>query len=219
MKQLERAIELKPEDPTINDHLGDAYWRIGRKLEAHFQWAHARDMKPDPEELTKIESKLKSGLARRAIVAGQGAEKGRRRRLTRPRVTTPLTEKAPAKINLTLRVVGRRADGYHELESLVVFAGVADTLSLQPDTDDGLAITGRYAAACGPDADNLVLKAERALRASVGRPQGRPFPAGEEPSGRCRHRRRLGRCRGGAAALGARQRHAGGPSGARRRRA
>ncbi|MGA7972746.1 MAG: 4-(cytidine 5'-diphospho)-2-C-methyl-D-erythritol kinase, partial [Pseudolabrys sp.] len=47
-------------------------------------------------------------------------------------MTAPLTEKAPAKINLTLRVVGRRADGYHELESLVVFAGVADTLSLEP---------------------------------------------------------------------------------------
>jgi tetratricopeptide (TPR) repeat protein len=61
-KQLERAIELKPEDPTINDHLGDAYWRIGRKLEASFQWAHARDLKADPEELPKIEAKLKNGL-------------------------------------------------------------------------------------------------------------------------------------------------------------
>ncbi len=82
-------------------------------------------------------------------------------------MTTPLSEKAPAKINLTLRIVGRRGDGYHELESLVVFAGVADTLSLQPGADTGLAITGRNAAACGPDPDNLVLKAERALRASV----------------------------------------------------
>ena len=62
VKQLERAIELKPEDPTINDHLGDAYWRIGRTLEARFQWAHARDLKPDPEDLPKIEQKLKSGL-------------------------------------------------------------------------------------------------------------------------------------------------------------
>jgi len=46
VKHLERAIDLKPEDPTINDHLGDAYWRIGRTLEAKFQWAHARDLKP-----------------------------------------------------------------------------------------------------------------------------------------------------------------------------
>ncbi|MEJ2376299.1 MAG: tetratricopeptide repeat protein [Pseudolabrys sp.] len=62
VKQLERAIELKPEDPTINDHLGDAYWRVGRTLEARFQWEHARAFKPDPEELAKIEAKLKHGL-------------------------------------------------------------------------------------------------------------------------------------------------------------
>ncbi len=46
MKNLERAIDLKPEDPTINDHLGDAYWRVGRTLEAKFQWARARDLSP-----------------------------------------------------------------------------------------------------------------------------------------------------------------------------
>lgn len=62
VKHLERAIELKPEDPTINDHLGDAYWRVGRVLEARFQWAHARDLKADAEELPKIEAKLRDGL-------------------------------------------------------------------------------------------------------------------------------------------------------------
>jgi tetratricopeptide (TPR) repeat protein len=62
VKNLERAIDLKPEDPTINDHLGDAYWRVGRTLEAKFQWAHARDLKPEPEELPKIEAKINSGL-------------------------------------------------------------------------------------------------------------------------------------------------------------
>jgi len=90
-------------------------------------------------------------------------------------VTTPLTEKAPAKINLTLRVVGRRADGYHELDSLVVFAGVADTVTLEPAAETTLAIDGPNATACGPDADNLVLKAERALRADVGRLRGGHF--------------------------------------------
>ena len=45
-------------------------------------------------------------------------------------MSATLLEKAPAKINLTLRVLGRRADGYHELESLVAFADVADTLTL-----------------------------------------------------------------------------------------
>jgi tetratricopeptide (TPR) repeat protein len=62
VKDLERAIELKPEDPTINDHLGDAYWRVGRVLEARFQWSHAKDAKPDPEDLPKIEEKLRVGL-------------------------------------------------------------------------------------------------------------------------------------------------------------
>ena len=62
VKQLERAVELKPEDPTINDHLGDAYWRVERMLEARFQWSHARDLKPEPDDLLKIEAKLKSGL-------------------------------------------------------------------------------------------------------------------------------------------------------------
>jgi len=62
VRNLERAVELKPADPTIADHLGDAYWRVGRKLEARFQWQHAKDNKPEPENLTKIEAKLKDGL-------------------------------------------------------------------------------------------------------------------------------------------------------------
>ena len=62
VKNLERAVLLKPDDPTINDHLGDAYWRVGRTLEAHFQWAQAKDFKPDPDELATIEKKLKDGL-------------------------------------------------------------------------------------------------------------------------------------------------------------
>lgn len=59
---LERAIELKPEDPVINDHLGDIYWKVGRELEARFQWRHARDNSPEPDDLVKIEEKLKNGL-------------------------------------------------------------------------------------------------------------------------------------------------------------
>ena len=82
-------------------------------------------------------------------------------------MTAPLVEKAPAKINLTLRVLGRRADGYHLLESLVVFADVADTLSLQPGGDAALAISGAFAAACGTVDGNLVLKAFASLRERV----------------------------------------------------
>ena len=62
VRDLERAISLKPSDPTINDHLGDAYWRVGRKLEAQFQWNHARDLGPEPEDLAKILDKIKNGL-------------------------------------------------------------------------------------------------------------------------------------------------------------
>ncbi|WP_246153898.1 tetratricopeptide repeat protein [Methylobacterium oryzihabitans] len=62
VRELEKAIELKPGDPTINDHLGDAYWRAGRRLEGKFQWQHAKDLNPEPEDLAKIEAKLKDGL-------------------------------------------------------------------------------------------------------------------------------------------------------------
>ncbi len=62
VKELERAIGLKPGDPTINDHLGDAYWRTGHKQEAQFQWNHARDLKPDAEDLPGILEKIAHGL-------------------------------------------------------------------------------------------------------------------------------------------------------------
>ncbi|WP_128560963.1 tetratricopeptide repeat protein [Methylobacterium crusticola] len=62
VRELEKAIELKPGDPTINDHLGDAYWRSGRRLEGKFQWQHAKDLNPEPDDLAKIEAKLKDGL-------------------------------------------------------------------------------------------------------------------------------------------------------------
>ena len=59
---IERAVELLPADPIIAEHLGDAYWRVGRKLEAKFQWQHARDNKPSPEDLKRIEDKIKNGM-------------------------------------------------------------------------------------------------------------------------------------------------------------
>ena len=55
-----------------------------------------------------------------------------------------LRTRAPAKINLTLHVVRRRPDGYHDLESLVAFAGVADILELVPDEPLGLAVRGSH---------------------------------------------------------------------------
>jgi 4-diphosphocytidyl-2-C-methyl-D-erythritol kinase len=79
----------------------------------------------------------------------------------------PFVENAPAKVNLTLRVLGRRADGYHELESLVAFAEVGDRLSFAPGAELVLTVHGPNAAQAGEGADNLVLKAARALAARV----------------------------------------------------
>ena len=78
-------------------------------------------------------------------------------------------EKAPAKVNLTLRVIGRRADGYHEIESLVAFADVGDALTFSPGGALSLRVAGPTAAAAGQIADNLVLKAARDLAERVDR--------------------------------------------------
>ncbi len=78
-----------------------------------------------------------------------------------------LVELAPAKVNLTLAVLGRRADGYHLLDSLVVFAGIADRLTLAPGPELTLTVRGATAGRAGPLDDNLVLKAARALAAQV----------------------------------------------------
>jgi 4-diphosphocytidyl-2-C-methyl-D-erythritol kinase len=72
-----------------------------------------------------------------------------------------LTTRAPAKINLTLHVLGRRSDGYHELESLVAFTGSGDLLSLTPDAKLSLNVSGPTAVSVGADSDNLVLRAAR----------------------------------------------------------
>ncbi|MBR0904091.1 4-(cytidine 5'-diphospho)-2-C-methyl-D-erythritol kinase [Bradyrhizobium liaoningense] len=78
-----------------------------------------------------------------------------------------LIEEGRAKVNLSLRVVGRRADGYHDLESVVAFADCADRLTLEPGGELKLTTTGPLAAACGDTADNLVIKAARLLAEAV----------------------------------------------------
>jgi 4-diphosphocytidyl-2-C-methyl-D-erythritol kinase len=70
---------------------------------------------------------------------------------------------APAKVNLTLHVLGRRPDGYHEIESLVAFAAVGDRLTFAPGDTLALDVSGPTAVAAGASGDNLVLKAARAL--------------------------------------------------------
>jgi 4-diphosphocytidyl-2-C-methyl-D-erythritol kinase len=74
-----------------------------------------------------------------------------------------LIEEGRAKVNLTLRVIGRRVDGYHELESMVAFADCADRLTLTPGSSLDLKMSGPLAEACGETSDNLVLKAAHLL--------------------------------------------------------
>jgi 4-diphosphocytidyl-2-C-methyl-D-erythritol kinase len=83
-------------------------------------------------------------------------------------VTDRNAEAAWAKVNLTLQVTGRRGDGYHELESLVVFAGVGDSLKIEPADSLSLAVEGPFAAKLLGEPDNLVLRAARALAACAG---------------------------------------------------
>jgi 4-diphosphocytidyl-2-C-methyl-D-erythritol kinase len=80
----------------------------------------------------------------------------------------PLSDRAPAKVNLTLRVLGKRADGFHDLDSLVVFARLADRVTLTPGDALGLDVDGPTAGAAGDVSDNLVLRAARALAGRVG---------------------------------------------------
>jgi len=81
----------------------------------------------------------------------------------------PIRIAAPAKINLYLHVVGRRADGYHELDSLVAFADIADTVTVLPAAGLSLAIDGPFAAALADATeDNLVLRAARLLAERCG---------------------------------------------------
>lgn len=89
----------------------------------------------------------------------------------------PLTTRARAKVNLTLRVLSRRADGYHELESLVAFAGVGDALSLEPGPELALTIGGPRGDGLPADDGNLILRAARALASEI-TDEARPLRSG-----------------------------------------
>ena len=79
-----------------------------------------------------------------------------------------IRELARAKVNLDLLVTGRRADGYHELDSLVAFADIGDELILEPSPELTLELTGPFAAGLGTGEDNLVLRAAQELAAAAG---------------------------------------------------
>jgi 4-diphosphocytidyl-2-C-methyl-D-erythritol kinase len=84
-------------------------------------------------------------------------------------VPAVLAALAPAKVNLTLHVLGRRADGYHDLESLVAFAPFGDRLTLRPGPAPALTVSGPTAEQAGALGDNLVLRSARALAERIPR--------------------------------------------------
>jgi Flp pilus assembly protein TadD len=73
VEKLEAAVELEAGDPDVNNHLGDAYWRVGRTDEARFQWRRVLTLEPSTKLKNEVEEKLKSGLdggPKPALVAG-----------------------------------------------------------------------------------------------------------------------------------------------------
>jgi 4-diphosphocytidyl-2-C-methyl-D-erythritol kinase len=73
-------------------------------------------------------------------------------------------ELAPAKVNLALHVLGRRADGYHLLDSIVVFADIADQVTVTPAAEPAFSITGPFAADLAAEPSNIVLQAAEKIR-------------------------------------------------------
>lgn len=82
----------------------------------------------------------------------------------------PIVEAAPAKINLYLHVLGRRPDGYHEIDSLVAFAEFGDRVTAMPGIDATLTIEGPFARDCPGASANLVMRAAIMLAAATARP-------------------------------------------------
>lgn len=90
-----------------------------------------------------------------------------------PDALAPVVRQAPAKLNLTLAVLGRRADGFHDLHSVFVALAFGDTLTIRP-TDGATDVLEVEGFDPGPTADNLVLRAVAATRAAVGDPARTP---------------------------------------------
>jgi 4-diphosphocytidyl-2-C-methyl-D-erythritol kinase len=88
----------------------------------------------------------------------------------------PFSVFAPAKVNLALHVLGRRSDGYHELDSIVAFAGVGDWLYFSPAAAFAISADGPFAAALPQAGDNIIARAWAAA-AEIAARRGRALPA------------------------------------------
>ena len=109
-----------------------------------------------------------------------------------------LTDQGRAKVNLTLRVVGRRVDGYHDLESVVAFADCADRLTLDARTELIADDHGAAGAGLRRDVGQSRAQGRAAARRARAGPEARRVHARQGAAGCGRHRRRFGRRRRGA---------------------
>jgi Flp pilus assembly protein TadD len=70
VEKLETAVALEAGDPDVNNHLGDAYWRVGRKVEARFQWNKVLTLEPTDKLREEVQAKLKNGMAPAVAMSG-----------------------------------------------------------------------------------------------------------------------------------------------------
>ncbi len=171
VKHLERAVELKPDDPIINDHLGDAYWRAGRRLEANFQWQHARDSQAGTRRPSENRGEASEGHARAAT--GWARDQADREqqiselrqawRRTGPPATSNL--RRPRSIWRFTSSAGGLTVIMRSIHSSLSPMSAMNSVSRRYPVERGLhlSITGSFAAALDAGPSNAVWKSWRAL--------------------------------------------------------
>ena len=176
---LEQAAQGQPADVEINEHLGDAYFAAGRRVEARFAWK-AASVYAEGAAAARIAAKMETGLT--------------------PQLAAPLMRRRSPTPRSTSRCMCGRGepDGYHRIETIFAFCEDGDVA----DRDRGRRAEPRGDRPVRRRAGGrgATISCSRAARA-LGRTGG--AHARQEAAGRGRARRRLGRCRGGAAACSA----------------
>ena len=141
VSELEKAVSLVPNDPIINDHLGDAMWRAGYKYEAIYQWKRALIYKPDDELENKIKFKLKKVYKLRL------------------KTFNYISSKAFAKINLSLKVLGKTQDNYHSIESIITFLpDIYDCVMIKKSQKYKINITGKFSKTLNIEGGDTLVK-------------------------------------------------------------
>lgn len=125
--------------------------------------------RPAPPRATGVNMPPIHGRGKDAGLVLQGVEETAILPAPRGSSMTLLRDQAPAKINLTLSILAKRADDYHELSSLVAFAAIGDTLALKVEPSLDLIVDGPTAEGAGKRSDNLVLRAARAAQERIER--------------------------------------------------